>query len=142
MVRKLITIAVLGFGVGMILCYSTSSSQTALASQSVNKTAVAEGRKLFQRYCVSCHGVEAKGNGPVAPTLKKTPADLTNIKKVDGKFPGVQVQQHIAGEVDVPSHGTREMPVWGTVLRHTKGAGFAKMDIYNLTKYIESIQGK
>jgi mono/diheme cytochrome c family protein len=142
MVRKIITLAVAGFGVWMILFYSPAASQTALAVQGGNKTAAAEGRKLFLRYCASCHGLEGKGNGPVAPSLKTAPADLTNIKKVDGKFPGIRVQQFISGEMDVPAHGTREMPVWGEVLRRKHGEGFAKLEIYNLAKYIESIQGK
>jgi hypothetical protein len=38
------------------------------------------------------------------------------------------------------SHGSRDMPVWGTILRRKSGPGFATLEIYNLTKYIESIQ--
>lgn len=38
---------------------------------------VEKGRQLFQIYCVVCHGVEAKGNGPMAKRLTTPPGDLT-----------------------------------------------------------------
>ena len=91
-----------------------------------------EGRKLFVRYCASCHGSDAKGGGPLAKNLKTPPPDLTRIPKVDGKFPTVRVEQVIQGEAMTTTHGTREMPVWGSVFRRQAGEGFAKLDIYNL----------
>lgn len=137
MTRKLIALLVLSLGV--LLCpYSYSSSQTGAPGQAAKKNA--EGRKLFMQYCATCHGAEAKGDGPTAKVLKKAPADLTKIEKVDGKFPSVHIQRIIAGDDMLESHGSRDMPVWGTVLRQKVGAGFAKLEIYNLTNYIESIQ--
>ena len=37
------------------------------------------GANLFQHFCASCHGVDAKGGGPMAPVLLVQPADLTTL---------------------------------------------------------------
>jgi mono/diheme cytochrome c family protein len=137
MTRKLIALLVLSLGV-LFCSYSHSSSEAGVAGQAAKKNA--EGRKLFIQYCATCHGAEAKGDGPTARALKKAPADLTKVEKVDGKFPSVRIQRIIAGDDMLESHGSRDMPVWGTVLRQKVGAGFARLEIYNLTNYIESIQ--
>lgn len=41
-----------------------------------NPPSLANGKRLFQIYCVPCHGVDAKGTGPVAKKFV-TPTDLT-----------------------------------------------------------------
>ena len=35
------------------------------------------GKDSFEAYCAACHGVDARGSGPVASALKRTPPDLT-----------------------------------------------------------------
>lgn len=135
MLRKLIVSSLLLLG--LIVTWVTSPQL--VEAQNKNK-ASAEGRKLFMQYCVNCHGVDAKGTGPVAKLLKKAPADLTKIEKENGKFPFTRIERTISGADMIESHGTREMPVWGEYLRQRHGHGFATLEIYNLTKYIESIQ--
>jgi mono/diheme cytochrome c family protein len=40
---------------------------------------ITEGRSLYlANGCASCHGLSAKGDGPMAPTLRSKPADLRN----------------------------------------------------------------
>lgn len=39
----------------------------------------ASGREMFLPYGASCHGKEAKGDGPAASVLKVAPADLTGL---------------------------------------------------------------
>lgn len=137
MTRKLMATLVLSLGM-VLAVYSFSTTQTVMAEKGDKKTA--EGQKLFMQYCATCHGADAKGSGPTAKVLKKAPADLTKIEKVDGKFPKLRVQRIISGDDAMDSHGSREMPVWGTVLRQKAGHGFAQLEIYNLTNYLESIQ--
>jgi mono/diheme cytochrome c family protein len=100
---------------------------------------IARGHKLFTQYCASCHGLDGKGSGPAAAALKTPPADLTAIQKQGGTFPEDHVRTVIDGERDLPAHGTREMPVWGRVLRRTRG-DLAQADVVALTRYIQSIQ--
>jgi mono/diheme cytochrome c family protein len=101
---------------------------------------VEKGRKLFNQYCATCHGMTAKGEGPVAAALKVGPPDLTAIQKPGEKFPFYRVQEKIDGEKEVEAHGPRKMPVWGTVLKSRSGELQRHADVYALVKYIESLQ--
>lgn len=92
----------------------------------------AAGRKLFLRNCASCHGMDGKGRGIVAASLKKQPPDLTRIPRRDGKFPVEKLILTITGELALPIHGDREMPVWGNILTH--------QEVGTLVEYLESIQ--
>jgi hypothetical protein len=95
-------------------------------------------------YCAVCHGKDAKGAGPAAGALKKTPANLTELSaRNGGKFPDTRVSLFIQGSDDVSAHGTRDMPVWGTVFNSMQtNASVTTMRISNLTDYIKSIQVK
>jgi mono/diheme cytochrome c family protein len=101
---------------------------------------VVKGEKLFNRYCATCHGTDATGKGPVAAAMRTGPPDLTALQVPGGKFPADRVATIIDGEKAVTAHGTRQMPVWGTILRKTEGDLQKQADIYSLVKYIESIQ--
>lgn len=140
MTRRMLSITV----VSLLLTFCFAALSTVSANPGQNKSkngAVAEGRKLFMKHCASCHGEDAKGQGPVAPTLKTWPTDLTQIPLENGKFPAYKIEERIGGEQMSAVHGTREMPVWGSIFRQ-KGEGTMKLDLYNLVKYIESIQHK
>jgi mono/diheme cytochrome c family protein len=103
------------------------------------------GRILYMQHCASCHGVDGKGQGPVAKNLRAPLPDLTMIQRKEGKFPGTKLKLVIAGEVgetEITAHGTREMPVWGRVFRESRGQDRSRLDVYSLVKYIESIQEK
>lgn len=104
---------------------------TAKPSASERKE-IAEGSRLYQHYCASCHGIDGRGSGPVTPALRTVPPDLTRIEKKAGAFPAEELQKAIAGRNGVSVHGTSEMPVWGTVL--------PKKEIASIVKYLESIQ--
>jgi len=134
---KVITMTALGFSAVLILC-SIPTFQNVVAAQ--EKGFTEKGHQLFRRYCAVCHGTDARGTGPAAAELKKQPADLTVVQKRGEKFPTFQVMTFIEGEKVVPAHGTREMPIWGTVFRRTKGEMGQQADIYALVKYIESVQ--
>ena len=42
------------------------------------------GAQLFVSLCASCHGEQARGDGPVAPLLVTPPSDLTRIAQRNG----------------------------------------------------------
>ena len=111
----------------------------------VNPTNPSSGPQMFKEYCAVCHGVEAKGNGPAAPALKKAPADLTTITaRNNGKFPQLHIYAIIQGDPDVPAHGSKDMPIWGTVFQsmNHSSSGEVQMRVSNLTAYIKSLQAK
>jgi len=72
-----------------------------------------QGGEVYVRRCASCHGVDGRGGGPVAPTLRTPPPDLTRLAaNHGGRFPREAVLAVVTGETPVVAHGTREMPVW------------------------------
>jgi mono/diheme cytochrome c family protein len=76
---------------------------------------------MFQVYCSSCHGRDAKGgSGPNLTTL---------VKRNDGKFPAVMVRETIRGETRVDAHGPKDIPAWG--LEASAGLGIVGGGIYD-----------
>jgi mono/diheme cytochrome c family protein len=72
------------------------------------------GPELYQQLCASCHGVDARGDGPVAPLIKTGVPDLTRLaQREGGEFPTEDVRRVIDGRLERPAHGPRDMPVWG-----------------------------
>lgn len=117
------------------------SAQSVLAQKAIEKSGYeAKGKKLFTQYCASCHGVDGKGQGAVAIALKGGPPDLTMLQPPGEKFPFYAVQTKIDGEKAVTAHGNSRMPVWGAVLRRTRGELQKESEIYSLVRYIESVQ--
>jgi mono/diheme cytochrome c family protein len=117
---------------------------TFLASIQAPSTGTAdEGRELFVTYCASCHGTTARGNGPVADSLRRQPPDLTTFTaRNGGMFPSERVSRIIDGR-DVASHGDREMPIWGDAFRETRGGTAPeaiKRRIDAIVRYLASIQ--
>ncbi len=109
-------------------------------------TAMQTGRGYFLAYCASCHGADARGDGPVSPAMKQHPSDLTRIaERRDGRFPMEELAGYISGKSAPAAHGTREMPVWGTNLVEEVGEGEeARLIPYGplrgVLDYLESIQ--
>ncbi len=108
------------------------------------------GKLMFRQYCAPCHGMDATGDGPVADTLKKKPADLTMLSKNNGgKFPYDKVYNMISGKEVIASHGTREMPIWGLVFAQRTMPGApgrtpaqVQKRIETIIAYIESVQAQ
>jgi len=106
---------------------------------------VARGAVLYRIHCASCHGAEAKGDGPVAPALRKKPADLTALsRRAGGKFPDERVRSFIDGREELDAHGGREMPVWGLSFAErgldSTRESEVQAEIRALARYIESLQ--
>lgn len=101
----------------------------------------AVGAEMFKEYCATCHGLDAKGGGPAAAAMKRPVPDLTMLSKNNGgKFPETKVYNSIQGDM-VASHGSKDMPVWGSVLRGvSRDDATVKMRLTNLTNYIKSLQ--
>jgi len=101
------------------------------------------GQTEYQSSCAACHGVNAKGDGPVSKELKTRPADLTVLaKNNNGVFPYETVYQMIDGRnTTVGSHGTREMPIWGYRFGPPQAFRF-KNRVLAVIDYLKRIQEK
>jgi mono/diheme cytochrome c family protein len=114
------------------------------------------GKNEYFRSCASCHGVSGKGDGPVAKSLTKKPADLTKLSENNnGVFPVSRTYDVIDGRVQVLIHGTREMPVWGDIYTREMTSrmprdfmskeladAMIRVRILMLIEYISTLQGK
>lgn len=108
-------------------------------------TSPSSGKEMFRSYCASCHGKEAKGNGPAAAALRQSPADLTGLaRQHGGKYPSDLVTSVLRGQRQLIAHGDQDMPVWGPVFwKISQGhEELVQMRIANLNKYLESLQEK
>jgi mono/diheme cytochrome c family protein len=103
-----------------------------------------KGPDLFRAHCAVCHGVDAKGKGPMAPTLKVTVPDLTRIAQRNrGTFPADRVRGIIAGDEVRSGHGSREMPIWGPIFHQVEwDQDLGNVRLENLTEYLRSLQQK
>ncbi|HKE96536.1 MAG TPA: cytochrome c [Povalibacter sp.] len=87
-------------------CTSTRVDNRQVASLS--------GAEMYERLCSSCHGADARGDGPVAPLIKVGVPDLTLLaQRHGGEFPTEDVKRVVDGRWDRRAHGPRDMPVWG-----------------------------
>jgi mono/diheme cytochrome c family protein len=102
------------------------------------------GLALYETYCATCHGPEAKGNGVFAESLRTKPADLTMIARTNrGVFSRADVARIIDGRVPLKGHGGKDMPIWGDAFARTAdGPDSVKKKIDSLVSYLESIQQK
>jgi len=101
-----------------------------------------KGPDLFRAYCASCHGKDAKGNGPAAVALKPKVPDLTRLAiNNGGRFPEDRMRKTIMGDDALAAHGSREMPVWGPVFHQIENdTDWGNVRLANLTQYLKSIQ--
>ncbi len=100
---------------------------------------------MYRAYCAACHGKTGEGNGPAASALKVPPANLTTLAmRHGGKFPVNYVRRVLEFGVENPAHGSREMPIWGSLFRSLPGNSRAQVfiRISNLIHYLETLQKK
>ncbi len=73
-----------------------------------------KGEALFEANCAVCHGLGARGDGPMAPALLIQPPDLTQLTaRNGGVYPVARIVMRIDGRDPLVSHGS-PMPVYGT----------------------------
>lgn len=68
------------------------------------------GRKLFVTYCVACHGVTGRGDGPAAARLEPKPRNLTDDRYMSGKT-DQDLSTVISGGSEA-IHRFSKMPAW------------------------------
>ena len=101
------------------------------------------GKMEYRSSCAACHGIDAKGAGPVSKELKTQPTDLTSLARNNsGVFPYDRVYEIIDGRNStIGSHGTREMPIWGYRFGPPQAFRF-KNRILAVINYLKHMQEK
>ena len=130
-------------GVFVLASWGLAQKKTPTRPEEKQLLASFQGPELYRAYCATCHGKDAKGNGPTAPSLKVAPPDLTGIAlRNGGTYPFERVQRIISGEEQTPgSHGNREMPVWGPLFSELSwDQDLGRVRVYVLAKYLEGLQ--
>ncbi len=110
-----------------------------------------DGRILYMSHCLQCHGIDAKGDGPMAEMLAIDTPDLSGLAlRNDGAFPTEAVARQIDGRAQILAHGG-DMPIFGpfldsdqyVALRLPTGQPMmTSLPLANLVVYLELIQGK
>lgn len=93
-----------------------------------NPESIAAGQELFSNYCVPCHGVFGKGDGPLGLTLNPRPADLS-YHAISGIHTDAQLFEWITNGFP----GSR-MPAFKE--------RFSDTDRWNLVNYIRTLAPK
>lgn len=139
---KCLLLSILAAAVSVGVGYAQSNTNGTTA---VNKTAATSGKQMYINYCASCHGVEGRGNGPAAATLKMPPTDLTALSRNNhGEFPETHIVTVLQYGVEFPSHGSAEMPVWGPIFGKMEKVNpqIKQLRISNLIRYLKTLQVK
>ncbi|RVT85902.1 c-type cytochrome [Rhodobacteraceae bacterium CCMM004] len=106
------------------------------------------GEDLYITYCSACHGIEARGDGPLRDLLTIAPPDLTVLAAAaGGEFPRFRVARQVDGRDPVLAHGG-PMPFYGDVFDSPAAALDAAdgqpilmgQGIADLIVYLESLQ--
>ena len=126
-----------------------AASLVSLAFSAASSQDLGNGKAEYMNSCAVCHGPEGKGDGPLDDVLQRRPADLTRLSRMNGgTFPYAHVFAVIDGRYGVPSHGDREMPVWGRQFLSGDASKFGPSAgeivtterIHDLAGYVQSLQ--
>lgn len=121
----------------------------ATGAASAQEIDIEAGKNLFLTYCWQCHGLDAKGFGPMAEMLAIDTPDLTELTgRNGGEFPTELVARQIDGRSPLLAHGG-EMPIFGpsldsdqnVTLRMKSGQQLMTgLPLANVIVYLESLQ--
>jgi nucleotide-binding universal stress UspA family protein len=115
-------------------------------AQDAEMKQAAPGGELFRTYCAACHGTAARGDGPLASSMRRKPADLTGIaNRSGGLYPSELVFRTIDGKKPVRGHGGPDMPVWGDAFARSRDGGdpeTVRRMIQSLVDYLETLQAR
>jgi mono/diheme cytochrome c family protein len=139
--------AVLVAGAATLAGSEGTVAQTNLSPQTVQQPGTGpHGSTLYRTYCASCHGETARGDGPLAASMRRKPLNLTEIaKRNGGVYPRDLVFKIIDGRQKVSGHGGPDMPVWGDAFRRSVEVGdetAVAARIQALVDYLELMQAR
>jgi len=130
-------------GLATLLGIAALAAPGSSGGATLDRAAAAKGRTTYQRYCVACHGPEARGDGPLASDLRVPVPDLTTLAaRAGGTYPYDRVGRIVRSGELVRGHGSEDMPAWGDVFKRTKGTGEATTAaaVRNLAHHLWALQ--
>jgi mono/diheme cytochrome c family protein len=77
-----------------------------------DQAAADAGKQIFDTNCSSCHGADAKGDGPAAVSLNPSPADLADLQS---NFSDAYIFWRISEGGSLPPFNS-QMPTWKSTL--------------------------
>ena len=100
----------------------------------------------YRTYCASCHGVDARGDGPLAENLRFVPPDLTLLaRRNGGDYPADLAARIVDGREPIEGHGGPDMPVWGDAFKNPE-TGFddemVRRKIQSVVDFLKTLQQK
>lgn len=107
--------------------------------------AAKSGKQLYGKFCVSCHGIEGKGDGPAATALTPPPPDLTTLaRRHNGKYPAGYVGALLKFGRSFAAHGAEDMPVWAVRFQELDPVHdpTGQQHIGDVVAYVASLQVK
>jgi mono/diheme cytochrome c family protein len=140
-----VVVALVVVAASLQLRLANAASPPTIDSENTHLIASLDGPALYKAYCAVCHGIDARGSGPMAASLKAVPADLTRIAARNARvYPAVRMERIISGEEIIPGgHGTRAMPVWGPIFSQIAwDQDLGRLRIHNLVEYLKKIQAQ
>jgi mono/diheme cytochrome c family protein len=126
----------------LAICVSGAKTLPAV-DETLPPSYMPSGKLMYQQYCATCHGLDAKGTGPMASFLKTRPSDLTSLaKRHGGKFPNEYVRSVLEFGPGPSAHGSSDMPTWGPIFRYfdKQNERAVQQRIKNLCNYLASLQ--
>jgi mono/diheme cytochrome c family protein len=133
----------------LLACVAAPAAHGEGESEAQRPKAGGPGAVLYLSYCESCHGVEGRGDGPAAASLRTPPADLTQLwARYGTPLDRERLAGYIDGRMLFSVHGSREMPIWGDEFfegapPETPGLEDAKRRLIDvLVEYLERFQSR
>jgi mono/diheme cytochrome c family protein len=122
-----------------ILLGISTSAITVLASLAQARASDLDASALYRSNCAPCHGVTGFGGGPVASSFSVLMPQLATLAQRNrGVFPQDYVLRIIDGREPMMAHGTRNMPVWGSIFDgETTSTAFL---IEAIVEYVKGLQ--
>ena len=137
--------AVLLTALGLGAAATTAQNKPAPGNEPARRAIAASGKQTYMQYCASCHGVEARGNGPAAFVLKTAPPDLSTLANRHGvQFPHDYRFDVMRFGTRFAAHGSSDMPIWGPVFGSLENYDelAVRKRIRDLSDYLASLQQK
>jgi mono/diheme cytochrome c family protein len=131
------------FAIVLSAVFVTVTKSEPVVDQTLPSNYVPSGQVMFKQYCATCHGIAAKGDGPLGSFLKVPPPDLTKLaQRHGGKFPYDDVARILRFGPGPSSHGSSDMPTWGPLFEYLDRTNerAVQQRIKNLCDYLASLQ--